>query len=187
MIATGLLKCNAISAFDFRCDAGPADRPFAELHESHSLSYVRKGSFGYRLRGRMFELVAGSVLIGRPGDEYVCTHEHHACGDECLSFHLAPALVEMIANSYGTTLRVYDPRIDAWQIQWTDPVTQSYLNMTGRREDNDIVQLGTSADGDTIRWSFRDIAPDSFRWLGEVSADKGKTWRTVVEFWARRI
>ena len=35
-------------------------------------------------------------------------------------------------NSYGTTLRVYDPRIDAWQIQWTDPVTQNFLQMIGR-------------------------------------------------------
>lgn len=44
-------------------------------------------------------------------------------------------------NVYGTTLRVYDPRIDAWQIQWTDPVTQSYLSMVGRKEGSDIVQL----------------------------------------------
>ena len=25
------------------------------------------------------------------------------------------------SNRFGTTLRVYDPRIDAWHIQWTDP------------------------------------------------------------------
>ena len=88
---------------------------------------------------------------------------------------------------YGTTLRVYDPRIDAWQIQWTDPVTQSYLSMIGRKDGDDIVQLGKSADGNPIRWSFSRITPRSFRWRGEVSADGGATWRLDVEFFARRI
>ena len=55
---------------------------------------MRKGSFGYRVRGQTFELVAGSILVGYPGDEYVCTHDHHVCGDECLSFQLAPATLE---------------------------------------------------------------------------------------------
>ncbi len=45
-------------------------------------------------------------------------------------------------NSYGTTLRVYDPDIDAWRIQWTDPVTQNFLQMIGRAEGDEIVQLG---------------------------------------------
>jgi hypothetical protein len=90
-------------------------------------------------------------------------------------------------NSYGTTLRVYDPGIDAWQIQWTDPVTQTYLSMIGRKEGDDIVQLGTSPDGNLIRWSFRDIMRDSFLWRGEVSTDKGASWRRIVEFLARRV
>jgi hypothetical protein len=90
-------------------------------------------------------------------------------------------------NVYGTTLRVYDPRIDAWQIQWTDPVTQSYLSMIGRREGNDIVQLGKSPDGNLIRWSFCEIMQESFRWRGEVSVDSGATWRLDVEFLARRL
>jgi hypothetical protein len=90
------------------------------------------------------------------------------------------------SNRYGTTLRTYDPRIDAWHIQWTDPVSQTYLTMIGRREGADIVQLGTNAAGNTVRWSFREITPDSFRWLGEVSADGGATWRLQVEFFARR-
>ena len=89
-------------------------------------------------------------------------------------------------NSYGTTLRVYDPGIDAWQIRWTDPVTQTYLAMVGRKEGSDIVQLGKSPDGNLIRWSFRDITPQSFRWRGEVSVDGGATWRLDVEFLARR-
>jgi hypothetical protein len=90
-------------------------------------------------------------------------------------------------NSYGTTLRVYDPIIDAWQVQWTDPVTQNFLRMIGRKQGDDIVQLGARPDGKLIRWSFTEITPNSFRWLGEISADKGATWRLNVEFSARRV
>lgn len=86
MPAATLLREGALRVFDYRCTAGPADRPFTELHGSYSLSYVRRGSFGYRTRGRAFDLVAGSFMVGRAGDEYLCTHEHHARGDECLSY-----------------------------------------------------------------------------------------------------
>src|SRR5882724_6022899 len=97
MIATTLLQRRSISVSDFRCSAGPGDTPFVEQHRCHSVSYVRKGSFGCRTRGRSFELVAGSILVGHPGDEFMCTHDH-VCGDECLSFFLAPELVEAIGG-----------------------------------------------------------------------------------------
>src|SRR5690606_4635429 len=71
--------------------------PFVELHESFSVSYVRTGSFGVRTRGRSFDLVAGSLMVGHLGDEFMCTHDH-VCGDECLSFQLDPALVETIGD-----------------------------------------------------------------------------------------
>jgi AraC family transcriptional regulator len=93
MIATTLLRGGSVSVMDFRCNAGPADRPFVELHESFSMSYARRGSFGYHARGKSFELVAGAVLVGRAGVEYLCTHDH-GCGDECLSFALSPSLVD---------------------------------------------------------------------------------------------
>ena len=96
--ATTLLQRRTITVSEFRCSAGPGDRPFAEAHRGHSISYVRKGSFGLHCRGKFSELVAGSVLIGHPGDEYTCTHDH-VCGDECLSFFLAPELVEAIGDS----------------------------------------------------------------------------------------
>jgi AraC-like DNA-binding protein len=98
MIATTLIERKSISVSDFRCSAGPGDRPFAEQHRCHSISYVRKGSFGLHCRGRFSELVVGSVLIGHPGDEYTCTHDH-VCGDECLSFFIGPELVEAIGDS----------------------------------------------------------------------------------------
>jgi hypothetical protein len=83
-------------------------------------------------------------------------------------------------------LRVYDPRIDAWQIQYTDPVAQVYLTMVGRRRGDDIVQEGTDPSGPHVRWSFSEITSHSFRWRGEWSADGGNTWQLRVEFFARR-
>jgi AraC family transcriptional regulator len=67
---------------DYRCSAGPADEAFVERHTEFSVSYVRTGGFGYRARVEAFELVAGSILVGYPGVEYVCKHDH-VSGDEC--------------------------------------------------------------------------------------------------------
>jgi AraC family transcriptional regulator len=97
MVTTTVLRRGSISVIDYRCSAGPADTPFVERHGGFSISYVRNGSFGYRSRGEAFELVAGSILVGHPGDEYICTHDH-VSGDECLSFQLAPSLAEEIAD-----------------------------------------------------------------------------------------
>ncbi len=90
-------QSDSLRIYDYRCQVGLGAKPFVERHDRASISFVRKGSFGYRTRGRYFELVAGSVLVGRAGDEYVCTHDH-VCGDECLSFQLAPELVEAIGD-----------------------------------------------------------------------------------------
>jgi AraC family transcriptional regulator len=100
MPAKTILRNGSLSVIDYCCSAGPGDKPFIELHGAHSVSYVRKGSFGYHARGAAFELVAGSIMVGHPGDEYLCTHDHHACGDECLSLHLTP---EMAASLGGST------------------------------------------------------------------------------------
>jgi AraC family transcriptional regulator len=98
MIATTVLHRGPITVFDHRCGAGPTDTPFVERHEEFCLAYVRAGSFCCRTRGRSFELVPGSVLVGHPGDEFVCTHEHHTDGDECLSFQLSPRIVDEIGG-----------------------------------------------------------------------------------------
>ena len=89
-------------------------------------------------------------------------------------------------NSYGSTLRVYDPDIDAWRIQWTDPVARSFLQMIGRADGDDIVQSGTRPDGELVRWRFCEITPNAFLWRGEISVDSGATWRINTEFTAMR-
>ena len=100
MAATLLKQGDSISVIDYRCTAGPADKPFVESHACYSVSYVRKGSFGCSTRGETFELVAGSVLVGRPGDEYMCTHDHHICGDECLSFQFSSAFIDTLGGGH---------------------------------------------------------------------------------------
>jgi len=95
MLVTTPLQHGPITVVDCRCTAGPADRPFVEHHNQHTVAYVRRGTFGYRHHGRSFELVAGSILVGHPGDEFMCTHDH-AHGDECLSFHLQAHVAEYL-------------------------------------------------------------------------------------------
>ena len=61
---------------------------------------------------------------------------------------------------YGTTLRVYDPGIDAWHILWSDPVRQFYARQIGRAQGDNIVQLGNNDAGDAVRWRFTDITSE---------------------------
>ena len=104
MIVTPRLCRPTMSVVSYRCSAGPAESPVTEVHGHFSVCYVRRGAFGYRVRGRAFDLVTGSILVGRPGEEYVCTHDHgDGEGDECLAFHLEPDTVDVIGD-----------RPDAW-------------------------------------------------------------------------
>jgi len=112
MSSTTLLRRPSITVSDFRCSAVPGDKPFVEQHGCHSISFVRKGSFGYQSRGRTHDLVAGSFLVGRPGAEFVCTHDH-VCGDECLSFFLSPELVDAVGG-----------RAEMWDVGATPPLAE---------------------------------------------------------------
>lgn len=98
MTATYLFRSKNLTVFDYRCEAKIGDKPFAEMHGAYSVAYVRKGSFGYHAQGQAYDLVAGSVLAGRSGDEYVCSHDH-THGDECLSFQFAPELIDELGHS----------------------------------------------------------------------------------------
>jgi len=101
---------------------------------------------------------------------------------------------------YGTTLRVYDPGLDAWHIHWTDPVNQVHFWQIGRARGADVVQEGketpslarlygsvpASGPQATIRWSFTDITADSFHWRSERSI-YGASWQLQREYFARRV
>lgn len=89
-------------------------------------------------------------------------------------------------DRYGTTVRYFDPAIDAWRVTWVNPAQNYVATLVGRARGRDIVQEGTGDDGRLLRWTFSGITRDAFSWRGEVSADSGHTWRTVQEMSARR-
>jgi AraC-like DNA-binding protein len=97
MTVTRLHAGPAIRVSDYRCTASRHDAPFVEVHGAYTIAYVRRGSFGCRVGARSFDLVRGSFLVGRPGDEYTCTHDH-VVGDECLAFLLDDATVDAIGG-----------------------------------------------------------------------------------------
>ncbi len=103
---TTVFASRPLSVHDYRCTAGPGTKAFTEVHAQHSVSYVRRGSFGCRTLGEAYDLVAGAVMVGRPGREYMATHEHHGCGDECLSFKLSPELAESFDRKVWDLARV---------------------------------------------------------------------------------
>ena len=89
-------------------------------------------------------------------------------------------------NWYGTTLRIYDPTLDAWRILWNDPATNFFTQQIGRAQGKDIVQEGPDPRGGTMRWTFSEIEATSFHWMAERGGDNQR-WRKEVDIRARRV
>jgi hypothetical protein len=89
-------------------------------------------------------------------------------------------------HMYGTTLRIWNPRLEAWDIRWFNPLSSHYEAQTGRRVGQEIVQIGARADGTATRWRFTKITSDSFHWIGESLQKDGQNWLVEGEFLAKR-
>ena len=125
------------------------------------------------------EIHFGWVLEGRAiQDVWMIPRKKHRRADS--------EVLPIAGNWYGTTIRVYDPNIDAWRIYWIDPATNSFRQQIGRKEGTDIIQEGVTETGALSRWSFTEITQASFHWKGEASTDNGATWRLFVEVFAKR-
>ena len=107
--------------------------------------------FGWVLGGRAVQDIWIVPGRGEPGE-----------GGPPLAFH-------------GSTIRFYDPAIDAWRSTWIEPVNGRVRRFIGRPAGDDILLL-SDEDEPQLRWRFTDITPDSFRWRAEISHDGGATW-----------
>jgi AraC-like DNA-binding protein len=153
MEATTLKTTPSMTVSRFRCDAGPCDKPFAEYRTGHSLAYVQVGSFGCHCRAGFFELVAGSVLVGHPGDEYTCTHEH-VCGDECLSFFIGEDLVEALGGG----------RREVWRVGAAPPLPElMVLGELAQTAADGNSDLGIDEIGQIFAGRFVEVVSDKMR------------------------
>lgn len=88
-------------------------------------------------------------------------------------------------QTYGTTIRVFHPDIEAWRAVWLNPITGIRSDLIGRRVGNDIVQFCLDQDHPE-KWLFSAITPQSFKWGAFALAADGVTWVLETEFHLHR-
>jgi hypothetical protein len=147
------------------------------------------------LYGQFIGSWEGTVLVNRPdGQRIENSCEVHfgwaLAGRAVQDVWVAPSRKTRTAGAkdrmYGTTLRVYDPNADQWEITWIDPVQRNFNRMLGRAMGNEIVQEYHDDAENICQWCFTDIRPDSFHWISRESKDGRKTWNLTAEFFLHR-
>ena len=86
----------------------------------------------------------------------------------------------------GTTIRFYDPKIDAWHSIWISPKHGVIQTFIAQRVSEEIVLNGRTCDGYPERWIFSEIKPSSFRWRAVESHDNQETWKLTEEMHVQR-
>ena len=143
---------------------GSWDLEVAYFDHAGDQTAERRGEwhFGWILEGRAIQ----DVLLGPPLEERRRTQ--------------APA------TEYGTTVRLYDSASGTWHVTWFAPVSRTVVHLVARPTGEGIVLEGTEPDGTLDRWTFTEITPDSFTWMGYESKDRGATWPMIERMLVRR-
>lgn len=144
---------------DVVCSAGPEHHPFEERHSGFAIAVVLSGTFQYRCSSGRDLMTPGSLLLGNPGECFVCSHEH-ATGDRCVSFSWSPEFFAQAAGASGNTFRL--PRIPP--VKTLSPLVAqaaSILSGDGRISPEEVaVQLAAQTIPLAARVSPRHTSPD---------------------------
>jgi hypothetical protein len=101
---------------------------------------------------------------------------------------VAPSAADpTVPETKGTTVRVYDPVLGAWRVNWFGAVGNDFCTLVATGHRDGIRQDGTQTDGRPIRWNFSEITSESFQWEGWVSDDEGATWWLEQHIDATRV
>lgn len=82
---------------------------------------------------------------------------------------------------YGTTLRVYNPHTDAWDIAYG--YTGKIMRLEARKQDGMIVL--TNLDDESRKWVFAKIEDTRFHWQ-DVTVKEGGEWHINYDIYAER-
>ena len=85
---------------------------------------------------------------------------------------------------YGTSLRFFDPSLDAWRSTWIGPAHRVVHNFLARRIGDEVVLETTLESGRRMRWAFSEVTHKSFVWRNSRESDDG--WILTQDFQARR-
>jgi hypothetical protein len=76
----------------------------------------------------------------------------------------------------GTTVRWYDRARSTWRVVWNGVGSSTLVRLVGGPVGDEIHLEGGDDYGELVRWTFSDIQPDRFHWIGMTSSDGGATW-----------
>ena len=166
-------------------DVLAASGPFAEHADKLMLFGQLVGSWS--VEGTHFNR-DGTIKVERRGEwHFGWVLEGRAIQDVIISPPRAER-AETGAESveYGTTLRTYDPKLDAWRVTFVAPVYGATVNLIARQQGDEIVLEGAGPNGTPYRWVFSEITRQRFRWRGYESFDEGASWFLAEQILGRR-
>jgi hypothetical protein len=88
-------------------------------------------------------------------------------------------------DEWGMSVRFYDERIGRIRSTWHGPQRGWVIPFLARASGEQITLEGSHDDLD-VRWTFSEIAAQSFRWRAEERA-RGEGWRVRQRFTATRL
>ncbi|HYY57740.1 MAG TPA: AraC family transcriptional regulator [Pyrinomonadaceae bacterium] len=88
---------------DFKCRNSEAGKSAPEYVDSFSINFTRRGSFGYSVGSRAFDVHSGVILFEQAGSERVVSHGHSPTRDECTSLELTDSFFEELKEQWERT------------------------------------------------------------------------------------
>lgn len=88
---------------------------------------------------------------------------------------------------FGTTIRFYDSKIDAWHSTWLSPLKGLVQTFIASKVNDEIVLEEQTTVGYPEKWIFSQITRQSFRWHSVETHDNGKTRLLTEEMQIQKV